>query len=632
MRNLVTNEQTLSDLEKYTLNRKESQNLTGKPSIDRPSLKFFQDVDIPVSQIENPQIPKMSIYQMASEANKNNGKNVALDVRVSKNGFKKGIKITYDSFFKNTNVNAKASSVLGIEEDDIVPIILPNVAEARTLIYSNSIIGAASCPVSPLLPDSQLAQLISENDIKNLFIFSAFYEKYERVLKESRLENIVYLDGTESLPKGLKLLKKAQDIITHKQPVLPKDRRIIPWDEYQKYSKEIKEDIKPVYRENHIAAYVGTSGTTGSSKWAGFTDENINAAALQYIDGKVFEGNFLDALLPSIGYGISMLHYQTVSGRYVYLIPELLTDKTAQAFSVLKPDNFPGGPVHYINLKASEEFKEGNIPKRKNYISGGASLAADVESALNGVDQDYQEDGINEDIVVRQGYGLTENVATGTYSKRGSYRFGSIGIPMIYNTISIFKPGTDEELSYNEEGEICITGPCVMQGYLNNEEETKKVIVKHSDGKDWVHTKDLGYMDEDGRVFLTERMKNIFMRTGFNVHPAKIAEFINTIPTVRNAAVIGFEHPKEQAVPVAFVEFEPQALSEKSKSELLEEVNSLCYSHLEETSVPYDYVSVDTLPINAGGKIDIREISKQAEIDFNKNTHVLKKELTFIKK
>lgn len=632
MKGLVVNESVLSDSKSGVLNREVSKKLTGRPSIDKPYLKYYQDID--VTQIDHPVIPKKSIYQLAVDSNKNNKNDIALDLRVGKNDFSKGIKITYGEFFKRTNMNAKSSSVIGIGEDEIVPIILPNVPEARTLIYSNSVIGAASCPVSPLLPDRQLAQLISENNIKNLFIFGAFYDKYEEVLKNSSLQNIIYLDGTESLPKSLKVVKHIQDKLIHRKGdiLLPKDKRIIPWDEYQQYSKEIKQDIMPTYKENHIAAYVGTSGTTGVSKWAGFTDENINAAALNYIDGKVFEGNFLDALLPSIGYGISMLHYQTVSGRYVYLIPELLTDKTAKAVSVLKPDNMPGGPVHYINLKASREFQEGLLPKRQNYISGGASLPGDIEKTLNGVDENYQEEGINEDIIVRQGYGLTENVATGTYSKRGTYRFGSIGIPMLYNTISIFKPGTDEELTYNEEGEICVTGPCVMQGYLNNEEETEKVILKHADGRKWIHTKDLGYMDEEGRVFLTERIKNIFMRTGFNVHPAKIAEYINTIPSVRNAAVIGFDHPKEQGVPVAFIEFEPSAISDKSKQALLEEVNQMCYSNLEETSVPYDYVIVDSLPINAGGKIDVRSITKESEIDFNKNEQVLKKELKFVKR
>ena len=599
-----------------------------KTSEEMPWLKYYD------SLFDENELPKKSIYQLAKDANKYNMNKVAIDLRTSSNDYSKGIKITYKEFFDKINTNAKASSIIGISKDEIVPIILPNVPEARTLIYSNSIIGSVSYPISPLLPVNQLDQLISDNNIKNIFIFEAFYEKFENALQNEILENIVCLDGTESLPNNIRTLKKLKDGLINKKGnlLLPKNKKIMLWDEYQKYSKQIKGNMEPLYEDNHVTAIIGTSGTTGLPKGVCLTDENINVAALAYKNGKVFEGDtFLDALLPSIGYGISMLHFQTIAGKHVYLLPELLTTNTAKALSVLKPDNFPGGPVHYINLKASEEFKNGKVPKHNNYISGGASLPKDVESTLNGVDEGYTEEGINDSIIVRQGYGLSENVARGTYSKRGSYKFGSIGIPMPYQTIGIFKPGTDEELDYNEQGEICITGPTVMQGYLKNEEETNKVILLHSDGKRWIHTKDIGYMDEDGHIFHVDRIKNIFMRTGFNVHPAKIAEYINTIPYVRNSVVIGFEHPKEQSVPVAFVELEPSALINHTKEELLNEINKLCYSNLEETSVPYDYVVVDSLPINLGGKIDIQTIKKESEIDLNHNSKVLKKELKFNK-
>lgn len=599
-----------------------------KPSEEMPWLKYYD------SLFDENELPKKSIYQLAEDANKYNMDKVAIDLRTSSNDYSKGIKITYKEFFDKINTNAKASSIIGISKDEIVPIILPNVPEARTLIYSNSIIGSVSYPISPLLPVNQLDQLISDNNIKNIFIFEAFYEKFENALKNENLENIVCLDGTESLPNNIRTLKKLKDGLINKKGnlLLPKNKKIMLWDEYQKYSKQIKGNMEPLYEDNHVTAIIGTSGTTGLPKGVCLTDENINVAALAYKNGKVFEGDtFLDALLPSIGYGISMLHFQTIAGKHVYLLPELLTTNTAKALSVLKPDNFPGGPVHYINLKASEEFKNGKVPKHNNYISGGASLPKDVESTLNGVDEGYTEEGINDSIIVRQGYGLSENVARGTYSKRGSYKFGSIGIPMPYQTIGIFKPGTDEELDYNEQGEICITGPTVMQGYLKNEEETNKVILVHKDGKSWIHTKDIGYMDEDGHIFHVDRIKNIFMRTGFNVHPAKIAEYINTIPYVRNSVVIGFEHPEEQSVPIAFVELEPSALINHTKEELLNEINKLCYSNLEETSVPYDYVVVDSLPINLGGKIDIQTIKKESEIDLNHNSKVLKKELKFNK-
>lgn len=600
--------------------------MTGYATIDKPWLKYFD------TEFRENDIPNKSIYQFALDSNKYNMKDIAIDVRTSMNGFSKGIKISYKTLFDRIQKSSKSSKILEINKNEIVPIILPNIPEARILIYSNSVLGAISYPISPLLPVNQLQQIINENQIKNLFIFSGFYEKYEKALKNTDLNNIVLLDGSESLPKSVKFLKDLKNSLMKKSNnIFKNDKRIISWSEYDSYSKQIKESITPFYQDDHVTAIIGTSGTTGISKGVCLTDKNINTVACAYKNGKLFEGTFMDALLPSIGYGISMLHYQTVSGKYTYLIPELLTTKFPESLEKLKPDNFAGGPVHSINLLNSDYFKKGKMYKINNLVSGGASLPKDVELKLNRVNENYTENGINENLVVRQGYGLSENTAMGTYSLRGSYKFGSIGIPMPYITIGIFEPGTDKELKYGELGELCITGPSVMKKYLNNEEETNNVILVHSDGKRWIHTKDICYMDNDGHVFHVDRIKNIFMRTGFNVHPAKIAEFINSISYVKNSVVIGFEHPKEQCVPVAFIQLDNEEVGNNSLSKIENLIKNECIDNLEESSVPYEFVFVDDLPINVGGKIDIRKIKEQSQINFNLNPKMLKKTLNFKK-
>lgn len=628
----VVNEEGLNDVLFHSpeIDRETSGKITGFASIDKPWLKYY-DLDFDESQI-----PEMSIYQLAYESNKNNLDETAIDMRISKNSFKRSMaKISYGDFFKRIEMSAKASSAIGIKEDDIVPIILPNVPEARVLIYSNSVLGSISYPVSPLMPANLLEKFIYENEIKNIFLFSAFYEKYRKVLKSTPLENIILLDGSESLLKYIRRLKSISDLFNSDKKKIYKDNsKIISWDDYSSFG-EGKEAVTPVFRSDKVAAIIGTSGTTGSPKGVCLTDRNINSAALSYKNGKFFEDkHFLDALLPSIGYGISLLHFQTVSSKKVYLIPELVTDKFPKMLEVLGNEsikeggeiNFTGGPVHYINLLSSDLFKSGKLPKTQNLVSGGASLPSEVERQLNKVDEGYTEDGVNEEIVVRGGYGLSEDTAVGTYSKRGSYKFGSIGIPAAYQTISIFKPDTDEELPYGEVGEICITGPCVMKEYLNNSSETEKVIKIHKDGNRWIHTKDIGYMDEDGHLFHVERLKNIFMRTGFNVHPKKIAEFINTISFVKNCAVIGFEHPKEQCVPIAFVELDESVISDYSENDIQEVLHNYCFKNLEETSVPYRFVIVDSLPINVGGKIDLIRLKNESEIDlFKDNSKILKK-------
>ena len=578
------------------------------PSVEMPWLKYFKDCDI------REEVPKKTIYTLAYEMNEDNLKKTAIDVRTSKNDFKYGFKVSYDDLFRRSRTVGKSLSELGVKQDEIIPLIVPNVPEARYFIYGNSYYGATSYPISPLMPPKDLERIIKENGIKNIVIFNAFYEKYKGIIDSSNLYSVITLNGMDSMPKYMRLLAGK------KVPSLSGDN-VLSYDEFVRLGRNAH--LAPAeYREEHNAAIIGTSGTTGGSKGVCLSDKNINAVALAYNDGKLFEGTMLDALIPSIGYGISMVHYQTVSGKYVYMIPELLTDKFPRALEVLKPSNFPGGPVHYINLKESN-MDLSKLPKYKNYISGGASLPASVEKELNNVDENYMEMVPNLDLVVRQGYGLSENTALGSYSKIGSYKFGSIGIPMPYETVGIFEPNTDKELSYNEPGEICITGNAMMRGYLNNPEETEKVLKVHSDGKTWIHTKDIGYMDEDGNLFHVDRIKNIFMRTGFNVHPSKIAEFLDSIYFVRNSAVIGFEHPQEQSVPVAFIEIDSKYL-DRDLDELKEELRIACFDSLEETSIPVDFVFVDTIPINLGGKVDSNRIKNESKIDFMNGSNVPK--------
>ncbi len=576
--------------------------MTGYPSIDKPWLKNYSETFDPHD------IPDLSIYQLAAKYSQARLDNIALDIRSSANGYSNGIRITYRTFFAQVRRAASAMAAIGVVKNEIVPLILPNVPEARILIYANSFIGSVSYPISPLLPVNQLKDLISENSIKTVFIFEMFLEKYRSALIENGVERVIVLNGSESLPLPARLLMALKP--NRKTNC---DEKYMRWDQFMAKAQR-EETLTPFYEKEHIAAIIGTSGTTGRPKGVCLTDRNINTAAVAYINGNMLEGaSMMDALLPSIGYGISMLHYQTCAGKYVYLIPELLTTSFAEVLCKLHPDNFTGGPIHYINLLDSEEFKSGKLPAFKNLVSGGASLPKDVEKALNRVPEGYEECGVNEQLVVRQGYGLSENVAMGTYSRRGAYKFGSIGIPVPYIIVSIFETDTDNELKYNEAGEICITGPSVMQGYLNNPQETGKVILTHSDGSRWIHTKDIGYMDEDGHVFLIDRVKNIFMRMGFNVHPTAVAEFIGSFPFIKNCAVIGFEHPAEQCVPVAFLEIADGSIPHEK---IIKTLQTECRASLEETSVPYAFVIVDMLPINAGGKIDIQRIRSSAGIDF----------------
>lgn len=577
--------------------------LTGYPSIDKPWLKYYKD------GVLDTEIPEMSIYQMIKKNNINRLKKIALDLRNSSNNFEKGITITYGEFFNRIEDIAKSYAQLGVKPNDIVITVLPNIPESRMIIYGLNILGATVYPVSPMISAAQLGNIIDDCNTKNIAIFAGFYSKFESVLENKNLNSILYITGMESAPKALQFLVGMKN---KTKQVFPKN--VLQWKIFDKLKKDFKGELLPYYDPEHIAIIVGTSGTTGIPKGVCLTDKNLNAIALQHRLSEIFEeeDTMLDALIQSIGYGISTMHYSTCYGYKNILIPELLTDRFPEVLCKTKPQHFTGGPVHYQKLIKSKEFANGEIPKLRNLVSGGATLSKDLERKLNGVDEGFAENGTEDSrILVRQGFGATENGGCGAYAKHGAYKFGGIGIPLPLDTFSIFEPGTDKELPYNEEGEICICGPTVMKEYLNNPSETENVLKLHSDGQVWLHLADLGHIDEDGQVYITDRIKNIFMRTGFNVHPSKIEEYICSLPEVKECKVIGFDHPEQQKVPVAFI-----SLADSTDDKGLDSIKKHCYENLEEMSVPYEYVIIDDLPHNLGGKVDVNALIKLSNINY----------------
>ena len=598
-------------------------NLTGYASIDKPWLKYYE------KGVDKTPIPNMSIYEAIRESNKDRLSNIAIDFRSSSNNYEKGLEITYAKYFERMENIAKSYLNMGVKVDEILITILPNIPESRMLIYGLNILGVTVYPVSPMISAGQLDKIISDNDVKNVVVFSGFYEKFKSVLDTKNLNSLLYIEGMESFPKIVQTLNNLKNKDKVKQ--LRKDN-ILLWPEFDGLRKGVKGGLQPYYDKDHVAVIVGTSGTTGIPKGVCLTDNNLNAIALQHgLSGILSEKEvLLDALIQSIGYGLSTMHYSTYYGLRNILIPELLLDKFPEVLCKTKPDHFTGGPVHINYLVQSPQFKNGELPKVRNLVSGGATLSKELERTVNKVDEGYVEKEGDSKIIVRQGFGATENGGCGAYARPGAYKFGGLGIPLPFDTIAIFKPGTDEELKYHEEGEICISGPTIMKEYLNNPKETNKVLKTHKDGKVWLHLADLGYMDEDGHVYMTDRIKNIFMRTGFNVHPSKITEYLETIPYVKEAVVIGFDHPTEQKVPVAFIVLRDEYIGKEE--EILQDIKNKCYSSLEETSIPYEYVFVDSLPRNLGGKVEESILVQASNINYMENQGKVKTKIQLMNK
>ena len=613
--NLTVNEEILRNLYLRKLALGEIQGPpTGKQSQDKPWLKYYSDEAI------TSDVPSMSMYQLLLENNKENLSSIAMRYF--------NVPITYKEYLKKIEKYAKALLQMGVKKGDIVALILPNVPECRELIYAINMIGAVSYPISPMIALEELNRIIQRNSIQNVFIFEQFYKKYHDALQTGTIKNIVINDGTESLPQPIAKFNKLRQKFSRDNvsSEITTDYRNIPFSLFAKQSKNYIGKVDSIYEPNSVAAIIGTSGTTGTSKGVCLTNENLNAMALQHLHGDMnFEkgDKILDILIQSIGYGIAVAHYSGVCSLESIMIPELVIH-ILPYINKHNISHFTGGPIHYETLLKDVKDKKIKLPKLKNCVSGGASLSKEVEKSLNNPRNCDVNLISDDDVFVRQGLGCTENGGAATYAKKGTYKFSGVGIPLAYETMAIFKPGTDEELGVDELGEICISGPTVMSKYLNNEEETAQVLKKHSDGKIWLHTYDLGRMDKDGQVYITDRIKNIFMRRGFNVHPSTINEYLESLPMVDSSAVVGIEHPDEQMVPVAFVKL---ANSDFDLSETKKELLNKCFLNLEETSVPYDVIFVDDLPRNLGGKVDEKKLVETYGINYMQEKPKIKQKI-----
>ena len=208
-----------------------------------------------------------------------------------------------------------------------------------------------------------------------------------------------------------------------------------------------------------------------------------------------------------------------------------------------------------------------------------------------------------------QGYGMSELSAAASFCAGDIYRRHSVGVPSLTTTVGIFDPETGEELGIGEEGEICVTGPSMMKGYYNRPEETAHVMRKHDDGQVWIHSGDIGYMDEDGFLYVIGRVKRMITRfDGHKVFPVNIESLVGQHPMVRNCCVFGIndmDHAQGQYPLVAV------SLKDCHKEAICQELYDVCHMELEERGRPVGVIHMDEIPLTGMSKNDYRALEKE---------------------
>jgi len=570
----------------------------GYLTIDKPWLKYYSQETI------KSDLPRQTIYHYIKEKNNHGLDRIAIEYF--------GNKLTYKELIKKIDECANALTALGVKKGDVVTICMPTTPEMVFMFYALSKIGAVSNMIDPRKSAKEIEEYVNEVNSKIFLGIHVAAEKYIDLKKNTTTENIILCTPYESFFKPLGTALKYKDNIKKKQKL----NDAISWNQFIKLGKNsIAKETE--YEKNMIVTIVHTGGTTGKAKGVMLSNDNINIGAYQCeISGLDFKdrGTWLDIMPPFIVYGVGNgLHLPLSMGMKVILMPSFEPSKYDEILLKHRPNYMAGVPSHYGYLLKSKKMNNIDLSFIKTPIVGGDKMDYTLEKEVN---KFLEEHNCKTKII--KGYGMSEVDAAVSVCINGDInKLKSVGIPLSHTTIGIFNPETNEELYYNEHGEIRISGPNVMLGYYNNISEEKKILHQDEVGTKWIHSGDSGYYDNESYLFVDGRYKEMIIRPdGFKVYPISIEEVILSHKDVSECKVVGCRdfYESQGELPKAFIILKNNELDHQ---QIINEIKELCRIHLAEYSLPYDYEIIDRFPTTSIGKINTLLLKEKTESELN---------------
>jgi long-chain acyl-CoA synthetase len=486
----------------------------------------------------------------------------------------------------------------GIGRGDTVAIHLPNRLEYPVAYYGILLAGATFSPANPLLPPDDLAAQLADCGAVAVVTFGPVAKVVEAVLRRTSVRLVII-----SSPKDELTERQVEFSSFHAGK--PETRPNVPIDSYQDLA--------------HLAY---TGGTTGRSKGVQLPHRNVVVNTLQYACWGSGSLPALDAdgnpVLDQIGsedewpgrlgtgLAINLTPWFHAMGTIAALNVPILGGTTIVIHDRFDPvayladaerlraTSIGGAPALFTALLTCPDFQTRDLSSVRSLGSGAAPLAHETINALKA-----RFPGAP----ISEGYGLTEvtmGATTPPSHRSGVRKVGSVGVPVFDTEVKIVADdGGEEPLPANTPGEVCIRGPQVMTGYLNRREETAAVLV---DG--WLHTGDIGVLDEDGYLSIVDRKKDMLLYKGYNVYPRELEELLIAQPGVAGAAVVGRPNAEVGELPVAFVV--KTAGKDTEADTLIEAVNAklLPYKRIRELKF------IEQIPVSAAGKVLKRELRR----------------------
>ena len=560
-----------------------TQKTTGYPSIDKPWMKYYSEEAL------YGEIPKCTMYEYIFDHNKSHLDGIALRYFTKK--------ITYQKLFENIRKTADAFWAQGIRKGDAVTIMSLNTPETIYCIYALNYIGAVANMVYMTLSEEEIVETVRNTDSKMFIFLDVAAEKVRNVVEDIEKIRVLAISPTDSLGFPVQKFSALKSKINTKG--------FWKWKDFLKAGEHQKAQ-QTSYHENELSVIVYTSGTTGTPKGVMLSNDSLNAVAWQYEKSgmKFTRGEtFLTFMPPFLSIGLSLnVHLPLSLGTASIMIVN--PEKFIEEYKKYKPNHCVSGPV--IIRKLVQRLS-GNMSYCITMAGGGESLSLEEENYLNETLRNHHSDA-----KYLTGSGMTEFAATVTTSMNHVYKAGTLGIPLCKVNIKVINPDNGEKLKYNETGELCFCTPSHMLGYLDNEEETNQIFDRDSQNNLWLHTGDLGFVDEDGFVHFVGRIKRIYITqdadgTVYKLFPQRIEETITEYPEVDMCAVVVELDAQNIATAIACVK---RTAESQNNNNFLTGLQQYCKEKLPVHLVPKQIIELDEIPLTQSGKIDYKTLEK----------------------
>lgn len=509
--------------------------------------------------------------------------------------------ITYKELIKKINKTACALKSLGIEKGDRVTICMPNTPEAVYMFYAINEVGAVANMIHPLSSEKEIEGYLNRSQSKAMLCIDVAYPRVEGILKNTSIEHLIVVPATKSMELFIKIIYW---LTKGRKNHIKRNQTTMLWNQFIMRANSFIGDPHTDVNANDLAVILYSGGTTGKPKGVMLSNLNFNAQALEskYYGPEILktEHAFLTFLPNFHAFGLGICtHIPLYHGMRVVLIPQFNAKKLKTYVRKYHFNVLCGVPAVFESL-TKINFGPRELKHIKSVISGGDAMSLPQKQKIN----DYLvAHGCKTE--VRVGYGLTEASGVVAFSPVGIVEADIIGYALPDCSFLIWDLKNNREAEQGQDGEILISGPTIMQGYLDDESETKKVFTTVKN-KQFLRTGDIGFIDKKGLLHFKTRLKRLIITNGYNVYPNNIEDVTMKCKMIQKCAVIGI--PDKQRGEIVKVFIVPKG--EASPHAIKKELGHIYKQYLAKYESPREITFIEDLPKTKLGKVDFRALER----------------------